>query len=203
MKQKSRLLLSRALLAMMRLGAVNVIVCALLALGMLVWMWGVPVLRADLQSRRQAIIEARKVLNTAAETPPAPARTLAEEHLAAFYDNLGDKHYVEQQLKTLFAIAAKHNLVLSQAEYKAAYDKNGQFHTYQINLPVKGAYPAIRQFCEQMLLAIPFASLDEMTFKRESVGAPALEAKLRFTLYLSSTPERHQLASGMKDHAHE
>lgn len=203
MKKQSGLLLAKALLAAMRLGAMNIIACALLVLGVLAWGWIIPALRTELKSQQQAIADASKALDTAMDTPPAPPLTLAEERLAVFYDNLGERDYVEQQLKTLFAIASKNNLVLSQAEYKPAYNGSGRFHTYQILLPVKGPYPAIRQFCEQMLLAIPFASLDEMAFKRESVGNAALEAKLRFTLYLSGEPSRLGIAAGMKEQAYE
>jgi hypothetical protein len=36
-------------------------------------------------------------------------------------------------------------------------------------------------------LAIPFASLDQIDFKRDSVNNPNLEAKLRITLYLDKS----------------
>lgn len=203
MKRLSGVLLAKALLAATRFGTMNIIACLLVASGILVWVWLVPALRAELKSQQQALGDARRVLGTTPDTPGAPPRTLAEERLGMFYDNLGEKAYAEQQLRTLFAIAAKNNLVLSQAEYKPAHDKNGGFHTYQVHLPVKGPYPAIRQFCEQVLLAIPFASLDEMAFKRESVGSPALEAKLRFTLYLSGGSPLQRDAAGMKEATHE
>lgn len=201
MNKPGRMLLAKALLATTRFGAINIIACVLAVSAILAWAWAIPALRAGLESQKQAIAEARRALDAVAELPPEPPKTQAEERLALFYDNLGEKAYAEQQLKTLFAVAAKNNLALRQAEYKPAHDKNGGFHTYQIHLPVKGPYSAIRQFCEQVLLAIPFASLDEMAFKRESVGNPALEANLRFTLYLSGdTP---QSMPGMKEPAHE
>lgn len=195
--------LAKAYLATARLGVMNVIACVLAASAVLVWTWAIPALRDGLESQEHAIAGARRALDAMAEVPPEPPKTQAEERLALFYDNLGEKAYAEQQLKTLFAVATKYNLVLSHAEYKPAHDKNGGFHTYQVHLPVKGPYPAIRQFCEQVLLAIPFASLDEMAFKRESVGNPALEAKLRFTLYLSGETSPHRLVAGMKELAHE
>ena len=90
-------------------------------------------------------------------------------------------------LLTLFAVAAKNGLSLNQAEYKFAANQAGMFHTYSIALPVKGQYASIRAFCEQVLLAIPFASLDQIEFKREAINSPLLEAKIRFTLYLDQT----------------
>jgi len=50
---------------------------------------------------------------------------------------------------------------------------------------------AVRRFCERVLLTIPFASLDEITFKREAVGNGSLDARLRFTLYLTDAPTVH------------
>ena len=84
---------------------------------------------------------------------------------------------------------------MSRADYKFGADRNGRYRTYQIVLPVKGSYSAIRQFCEQTLLAIPFASLDEMNFKRDAIGSSTLEAKLHFTVYLADM----QPAGGTND----
>ncbi|MGZ3158645.1 MAG: hypothetical protein ACXU7H_06145, partial [Burkholderiaceae bacterium] len=61
--------------------------------------------------------------------------------------------------------------------------------------PVKGQYQAIRKFCEQTLLAIPFASLDEINFKRDEITNSTLEAKLHFTLYLSDASTSGQAPS--------
>lgn len=156
-----------------------------------VWAWVVPTLRADLQQHREAMRQATASLASPRQATVAPTPSLAEARLTAFYDNLGELQYVEQQLKTLFAIAGKHNLSLSQGEYKRAYDKDGRFFTYRVILPVSGQYPAIRQFAEQVLLAVPFASLDELSFKRNTVNQTALAANLQLTLYLTSElPER-------------
>lgn len=121
---------------------------------------------------------------------PAPALPAAPppDTLDAFYAALGPRSYAEQQVKTLFALAAKNGLSLSQGEYKSAYDRNARFYTYQVNLPVKGSYGAIWQFALGALRAIPFASLDDIGFRRDSIGDPVVEARLRLTLYLKDVP---------------
>jgi hypothetical protein len=118
----------------------------------------------------------------AAEAAPAPVQ--APDNLAAFYGALGERGSAEQQVKTLFALAAKSGLVLRQGEYKAGYDRNAHVYTYQVNLPVKGSYQAIWQFAMAALRAIPFASLDEITFHRDAIGDATVESRLRLTLYL-------------------
>lgn len=137
-----------------------------------------------LQGRRNAV-----ALGQAMMPQARPAQVLApagpNQNLALFYDTLGERRYAEQQVRTLFALAAKTGLVLSQGEYKSAYDQNGRFHTYQVNLPVKGSYGAVWQFGMLALRAIPFASLDEISFRRDAIGEPAVEARVRLTLYLA------------------
>jgi hypothetical protein len=116
--------------------------------------------------------------------PPAQSR----DPLEAFYTALGPRRYAEQQVRTLFTLAAKNGLSLSQGEYKTGYDRNARVTTYQVNLPVKGSYGAIWQFAMGALREIPFASLDDISFRRDTIGDPAVEARLRLTLYLKDAP---------------
>jgi hypothetical protein len=115
---------------------------------------------------------------------PRPAPVAPPDNLAAFYGALGERSDVEQQVKTLFALAAKSGLVLRQGEYKPGYERNAHVYTYQVSLPVKGSYAAIWQFAMAALRAIPFASLDEISFHRDAIGDATVEARLRLTLYL-------------------
>jgi hypothetical protein len=176
-------------LALMRFGWSNSLALLLAAAAATAALWLVPQLKAQRAAGQVALAKAQKLHDAAPAAASAlePALPPNQQHLQDFYDLLGETRYAEQQVKTLFAIAAKNGLTLNQADYKFAYDKNGMFHTYVISLPVRGPYAAIRPFCEQMLLAIPFASLDQIDFKRESVNNPNLEAKLRITLYLDKS----------------
>jgi hypothetical protein len=122
----------------------------------------------------------------APEAPPAPP----PDNLAAFYGALGDRHGAEQQVKTLFDLATKSGLVLRQGEYKPGYDRNARVYTYQVNLPVKGSYASIWQFAMAALRALPFASLDDISFRREAIGDATVEARLRLTLYLRDGTEQ-------------
>ena len=115
----------------------------------------------------------------------APVPAAPRDNLDAFYGALGQRRYVEQQVKTLFGLAAKSGLVLSQGEYKSARDRSARVSTYQVNLPVKGSYAAVWQFALSALRTIPFAALDDVSFRRENIGDPVVEARLRFTLYLA------------------
>ena len=130
---------------------------------------------------------ARANLARTAARMPAPLPGVAapeQDNLAAFYGALGTRGSAEQQVKILFALAAKSGLVLRQGEYKPGYDRNAKVYTYQVNLPVKGSYAAIWQFAMAALRTIPFASLDEITFHRDAIGDATVDARLKLTLYL-------------------
>ncbi len=167
-------------LALMRRGPVALVAMLLFVAGAGAWLWYLP------QAKQAAAAHAMAAKPAA---PSAPVAALAvvsgpEQNLAQFYATLGDKRDAEQQIKTLFALAAKSGLTLTAGQYRAAYDQNGRFHTYQVSLPVRGSYRALWQFCLQTLATVPFAALDEISVRRESIGEPMLEARVRFTMYL-------------------
>jgi hypothetical protein len=151
----------------------------------------VPHLRQQGKEDHMSLSRARHRLLSSV-SPSLVAATPPPDHLAIFYDTLGESRHAEQQLKTLFDLAQKNNVRLSTAEYKRSADKNSRIRALQITLPVKATYPAIRQFAEQVLLAIPFATLDELRFRRDNIASPLLEAHLRFSLYLLETPATQQ-----------
>jgi hypothetical protein len=173
-------LVLRLRLALSHLGPVAFGAGVLCLAGALALAWLLP--QRGLQVQRSAVALSLAATPPSAVVAPPPS---PNANLALFYDALGERRYAEQQVKTLFALAAKTGLVLSQGEYKSGFEQNGRFHTYQVNLPVKGSYAAIWQFAMLALRAMPFASLDEISFRRDTVGEPAVEARLRLTLYLA------------------
>ncbi|MFC5480679.1 hypothetical protein [Massilia suwonensis] len=179
----------RLRLALRALNPVTIAALLLALAGLLVLAWVLPAREALEQERAQA-------RRAAALPPPAVDPSLAPvvlesgapENLALFRSALGRQRDVEPALKTLFALAAKSGLVLRQGEYKRGVDRNARLHTYQINLPVKGSYAQVWQFALQSLRALPYASLDDVSFKRDNIVETGLEARLRLTLYLSDAP---------------
>lgn len=174
----------RLRLAAIALGPVLCIAALLLVAGAAALAWLAP--QRALQAERHQVAMRVAAMPAAALARSAPVT--ANDNLAAFYGTLGEKRHAEQQVRTLFALAAKSGLSLSQGEYKSAYDRNARLHSYQVTLPVKGSYRDIWQFSMLSLRAIPFASLDEISFKRDSINDPQAEARLRLTLYLAERP---------------
>ena len=142
---------------------------------------------------RERLEQEHEQARRAARLPPPTVAPLAVgggafENLALFHAALGRQADVEPQLATLFRIAAKTGLVLRQGEYKRGFERNAKLHTYQVDLPVKGSYTQVWQFALLALRAIPYASLDDISFKRDSIGETSVEARLRLTLYLQDAP---------------
>ena len=63
-------------------------------------------------------------------------------------------------------------------------DRNWKLTRYQLTLPVKGSYRQIRGFIAQVLTDVPASALEEIGFRRDTVGTDRIDARLRLTLYL-------------------
>jgi len=147
------------------------------------WLWLLPIWQSRLHALIMDSLEAQTMLHRQVQ-PLQPSQAPAEQkNFNAFMSNLGDSRHAEQQLRTLFTLAENLELELPQGQYKLACDEVGELCSYRIQLPVTGSYTRVRTFIEQSLQAIPFASLDELSFKRESVTDGEIEARLGITLF--------------------
>lgn len=175
-------------LALVHIGAVKVLAAALCLAGATSWLWTIP--REERAAKaQQAEVDMRKLaLQTVPAAPKSVPLSPAQSNLLAFYATLGTRQAAVEQVRSLFNHAREAGIALEKGEYKSAYSTNSRSYSYQVLLPVTGSYGAIRRFCEKVLLAIPFASLDEITFRRDAVAAGALQAKLQFTLHLGDAP---------------
>jgi len=177
-------LILRARLAVARVGAPACVAAALCVAGVAAWAWLLPQRAAHARLMAQPLPTPASLLAQQPAVPPPSAN----QNLADFYAALGEKRHAEQQVRTLFDLAAKAGLALNQGEYKSSYDKASRVSTYQVTLPVKGGYQPLWQFAMNGLRDMPFAALDEVSFRRETIADPVVEARLRFTLYLKDAP---------------
>ena len=117
---------------------------------------------------------------------PAVDTHSSAAHLRAFYEFFPARQSAPQLLGTLYKAARTESLSLSEGEYKYSVGKAGAMGVYQVDLPVKGSYIQIRKFIVRVLNSMPSAALEEVNFKRESIGSGELEARIRFTIYMSA-----------------
>jgi hypothetical protein len=173
--------LLRLRLALGRFSAGALLAGALMLGAASLWFALLPGLSVRVDEHARAVTRARSA------PPPKPVvspRALAADRLAAFYTALGDAAHTEQIVSGLFDAAADAGVALDKAEYRSAHDSAGRFDTYTIILPVKGDYVRLRGFCEKVLLTVPYAALDDVRFRRNSANDQAVEASLRFTVFL-------------------
>jgi len=106
------------------------------------------------------------------------------DRLAAFYAFFPAANTVPDWLEQVYAVADSSGVRLETGEYKLVEERGHRLAAYQMTLPVRGSYRQVREFVAGVLENVPAASLDEIGFRRDSVGSPAVEARLRFTIYL-------------------
>lgn len=178
MKTDPASLFLRVRLALLAAGPLALAGAGACLLGAAALAWLLPQGRAEARLHADALQAARQPVAVAA-APSTP-----DGNLAAFQRALGERRYAEQQVRTLFGLASKAGLTLQQGDYRSGYDQGARVHTYQVTLPVRGSYKSVWRFAMMALAAIPFASLDEVSLRREAVGDATIDARLRFTLYL-------------------
>lgn len=102
--------------------------------------------------------------------------------LTAFYAYLPAHETIPDLLKQLVAVAAKNQVVLAKADYKAQAEDGADFMRYQITLPIKADYAKVQAFIVGALHDMPALTLDAVTFKREQIDTGEVEARVHFNL---------------------
>lgn len=166
-------------LAWRRLGVIPALAIACAFAACLAWAWYLSI------APRPAAIGP-----TEAAAPAARPKPRKDSGLAEFQALLGPRGQTDAQVKLLFDLAKRHKLVLAKGQYQSAQDGSGLYTTYRIVLPVSGKYQDVWAFAEQALIALPYAALDDISFKRDDVADAQTETQLRFTLYLSAGAAR-------------
>ena len=172
-----------ARIAAARLRPLSWLAIGFLLLAAIAQAWVLPELRAQ-RDGLQRELDQHLSVTASARKARARAVPVANAGLDAFVSNLGERNYQEEQVRTLFALAAQSGLTLSEATYSASNDPSGIYQTFEVAMPLQGTFASIESFCEGVLLAVPFAALDTLQIKREGVGASTVQAKVHFSFFL-------------------
>ena len=131
-------------------------------------------------------MQVARVRSNAMNTPGngiATARGISQ--LATFTANFPTVSEAPGWVLKMHQIAAHNDLTLDSGDYRLNNGKDGELARYQITLPLRGGYAQVRTFLEEVLTQIPAVALDEVTIRRDSVGARVTETRVRLTLYLA------------------
>lgn len=113
-------------------------------------------------------------------------KLVGSDQLAAFYAFFPRSDSTADWLARINEAARASNVTLQSGEYKYERRSEQKLARYQITLPMVGTYGQMREFIGTVLSQVPAASLDEVTLRRDNVASQRIEARVRFTLYLSS-----------------
>jgi len=127
-------------------------------------------LQNDEESRKQ---------NSQGAVSDAPA-----DQLDAFYQAFPLESTVPDTVEKMIKLAQSKGLSPKQAQYRIVKNNPGELMSYQIALPVKGAYPKIMNFAFELLSEVPNLSLDNVSFERQKIGDSIVETTLKMTLYI-------------------
>lgn len=132
-------------------------------------------LRAQNQGSRERV---------AGDGGPARAKTTREEELLNFYGFFPPLSTLPDWLDRIYSAAEKNGVALETGEYRLVQEKGWRLARYHLTLPVKGSYGQVRGFIAQVLTEVPASALDEIGFRRDSVGTDRIDVRLRLTLYM-------------------
>lgn len=122
-----------------------------------------------------------------AELARAPQPTTApEEEQAAprLLASLPTRAQMPGVIGQIYAQATAAGVALDTGRYRYVPAKRGAIDSYELEFPVKAAYPAIRTFIDGTLTALPAVALDKLRLERKAVGDQVVSAEVGFVLYL-------------------
>lgn len=112
------------------------------------------------------------------------AKVTREEELLSFYGFFPPLSSLPDWLERIYSAAEKNGVVLEAGEYRLVQEKGWRLARYQLTLPVKGSYGQVRGFIAQVLTDVPASALEEIGFRRDTVGTDRVDVRLRLTLYM-------------------
>jgi hypothetical protein len=177
----------KALLPRLRFALANLQLLPLLAFGLVVAAAIVQLF--VLPARERAIDDAERRL---AMLERNARRTLVErqvEHVSPedtrqrLLDHFATESELNEELGRIIEIAGKQGVKVPGGDYRLIPGKDGLFDRYVLNLPVKGGYQEIRRYVATVRSEFPALAVDDITLRRENIGATEVEAQLRFVLF--------------------
>jgi hypothetical protein len=136
-------------------------------------------LESRMQALRSAAVASASSSKQQKTQRPDPQTELAQ--FRAYFGGTG----LEERLKAIHDVAKATGLNVKRVEYRMLEERRSGLRQYQIVMPVAASYPRVREFVALALAKVPALALDHIAFQRKKIGDAAVEAELRFTLFLA------------------
>ncbi len=144
------------------------------------WQFMLPAARADNVMLKRQLAAARPI--KVAEAPSGPTKPSLDD----FYRFFPSIETVPDWIDKLDELAGQHKLTLAKAQYRLAPEPSLHLRRYRIDLPLTGRYLDIRQFLQAVLLAMPHAVLDDVSFERQDATQANVTAHVQLSLLLGA-----------------
>jgi hypothetical protein len=139
---------------------------------------------------KKLLIETKHELRLAKadqQTHPQPIVTIKAtpaQQLVSFTANFPAATSINGTWGLIMKLADKSGLNIDHAAYESSKEQHAGLVRYNLNLPVQATYPQLRDFLTAVIATIPNIALDQLTFKRESVDNPSVDANINFVLFV-------------------
>ena len=110
--------------------------------------------------------------------------TSVEDGITRLVSSLPTREQMPAVLGLVLEQAQKAGVALDSGRYSYTPAKGGHIARYEMEFPVKAAYPNIRDFIDRTLTAVPAAGLDKLRLERKAVGESVVNADVRFVVFV-------------------
>lgn len=148
-----------------------------LAACVVVWLFWLPMQASGHAAASAELSRARE------EGRARPIASGEEAPLETFRRTLSDPEYVTSQLRVIYHMAQSQGLTMAQIDMRRQTDPGSRLSQLQVSMPVRGNYLAIRRFCADLLVALPSASIDQISLRRENIENPEVEAQIALSIW--------------------
>lgn len=138
-----------------------------------------PAAQEKLAGLRAAIGKARAHRN-------APERATADA--ASLLAALPSRDTLESSIAAIHHAATAQGLVTTGAEYRSHKESGGEMLRYEISLPLRGGYTALRGWLAELRTQQPALAIDQLSLHRTAAETDQLEGRLRLALFLRARP---------------
>jgi Tfp pilus assembly protein PilO len=121
---------------------------------------------------------------------PVPAKQTQQQvtvyHSPAeqFFAQTPASDNVTSQIQTIFNVAESHHIVINEVIYTDEQKPTDKAIRYAMHFSVIASYIDIKTFIVNVIAALPFLALDQLTFEREQSDSNVVTAHIQFTMYL-------------------
>ena len=132
---------------------------------------------------RQALLETQSV-QLASNSQTATTMLSPSERLQNFDRNFPNAESINITWEKLSKLIEKSGLMVDRSIYETSPERRAGLLRYHLNIPVKSAYPQIRDFLAEVVQTTPNVGLENINFKRESVDGALVDANISLVIYV-------------------